>query len=302
MNPTGRTTARTVVLIGATSGLGRASALQLGAAGHRLILVGRDTGRGASLVDQITAHAPDNRRPLFIAGDVSTRAGVESVVDRIRDETDAVDTLVNNAGVMMSRRKLTEEGVELNFAVHHLAPFTMTGLLLPLLARGEGRIVNTNSEGHRAALFTAEEVRLDFDDLQSERRYSPYLAYSRSKLANLLFTFEFHRRYPGFPIAAVHPGVVRTRLVRSMHRPGFWLLSTATRWMLMSPAKGGQALTELATTPVLKNGGYYDRTTPTAASPRANSRRDAELLWHTTEVLRGPFTAGAERPTRPDSR
>jgi NAD(P)-dependent dehydrogenase (short-subunit alcohol dehydrogenase family) len=302
MTAAGRTTARTIVLIGATSGLGRASALQLGDAGHRMILVGRDARRGASLVEQIAARAPDRRRPVFLAGDVSTRAGVESVADRIKNETDAVDTLVNNAGVMVSKRVLTDEGAELNFAVHHLAPFTMTSLLLPLLARGEGRIVNTNSEGHRAALFGAGEVRIDFDDLQSERRYNPYQAYSRSKLANLLFTFEFHRRYPGFPIVAVHPGIVRTRLVRSMHRPGFWLLSTATRWMLMSPDKGGQAVTELATTPVVSNGSYYNRSTPVAASPRANSRADADLLWHTTEVLRGRFATNADRQTRPDPR
>lgn len=301
MNAASGASARTIVLIGATSGLGRASALQLGTAGHRMILVGRDRGRGLSLAAQITARAPGNRRPVFIAGDISTRAGVAAVAERIKDETDTVDTLLNNAGVMSSRRVLTQEGMELNFAVHHLAPFTMTGLLLPLLARGEGRIVNTNSEGHRAALFGAGEIRLDFEDLQSERGYSPYLAYSRSKLANLLFTFEFHRRHPGFPIAAVHPGMVRTRLVRSMHRPGFWLLSTATRWMLMSPAKGGEALTELATTPVLNSGGYYDRTMPAKASPHANSRADAELLWHTTEVLRGPFTSSADR-MRPDPR
>ncbi|MFD0637013.1 SDR family NAD(P)-dependent oxidoreductase [Catenulispora yoronensis] len=176
MKPLATSTPRTIVFVGATSGLGRASALQLAAAGHRLILVGRDARRGASLVQQISSRTPASpatRPPAFLAGDVSTRAGIEAVVSRIRDETDAVDTLVNNAGVMVPRRTLTAEGMELNFAVHHLAPFTMTALLLPLLARGAGRVVNTNSEGHRAPLFGAGDVRLDFDDLQSNAATAP---------------------------------------------------------------------------------------------------------------------------------
>jgi NAD(P)-dependent dehydrogenase (short-subunit alcohol dehydrogenase family) len=282
---------RTIVLVGATSGLGRACALQLASAGHhRLILVGRDRRRGASLLEQIGGA----RRPAFIVGDVSTRAGIETIAARIRDETDTVDTLVNNAGVMLPRRTLTDEGMEMNFAVHHLAPFTMTGLLLPLLARGAGRVVNTNSEGHRAPLFGGGDVRLDFDDLRSAHGYSPYLAYSRSKLANLLFTAEFHRRYPAFETVAVHPGMIRTRLVRSMHSPGFWLLSTATRWMLATPAKGGRPLTVLATAPTIRNGGYYSGERPTAPSPHAESRADAERLWQATEGLRGPFAAAAD--------
>ena len=274
---------RTIVLIGATSGIGRACALHLASAGHRLILVGRDRPRGADLVRRTGG--------VFIGGDISTRAGIESVVAGVRAETDSIDTLVNNAGVMIPRRTLTEEGMELNFAVHHLAPFTTTSLLMPLLARGAGRVVNTNSEGHRAPLFGGGDIRLDFDDLQSAHRYSPYLAYSRSKLANLLFTTEFHRRHPGFQTAAVHPGMVRTRLVRSMHSPGFWLLSTATRWMLASPSRGGRPLTELATAPAIDNGGYYNGSRPATPSPHAASRADADRLWQETEKLRGPFLA-----------
>lgn len=280
--------ARTVVLVGATSGIGRACALQLASAGHRLILVGRDQRRGASLLERIGGQSSE---AVFVAADVSTRAGIEAVAARVEDQTDTVDTLVNNAGVMLPRRTLTDEGMELNFAVHHLAPFTMTGLLLPLLARGAGRIVNTNSEGHRAPLFGGGDARLDFDDLQSVHGYSPYLAYSRSKLANLLFTAEFHRRHPGFEMVAVHPGLVRTRLVRSMHTPAFWLASTATRWMLTSPAKGGRPLTELATASAVRNGAYYNGQRPATPSPHAGSRPDAERLWQTTEELRGPFAA-----------
>lgn len=282
------TVSRTIVLVGATSGIGRACAIQLAAAGHRLILIGRDQRRGADLVDQISTRT-SGTPAVFLPGDVATGAGIEAVAARIKDETDTIDTLVNNAGVMLPRRTLTEEGMELNFAVHHLAPFSMTRLLLPLLTRGAGRIVNTNSEGHRAPLFGAGDVRLDFDDLQSARHYSPYLAYSRSKLANLMFTFEVHRRRPDVEIVALHPGMVRTRLVRSMHSPGFWLLSIATRWMLSSPAKGGATLTELATSPAIRNGEYYNCHRPATPSVHATNRADAARLWQETEALRGVF-------------
>lgn len=286
---------RTIVLVGATSGIGRAAAVRLAAEGHRMILIGRDPRRGAGLVEEIRRLAPPAGRAVFLAQDVSTLAGIEAVVGRIRDETDSVDTLMNNAGVMMPRRILTEEGFELNLAVHHLAPFTMTGLLLPLLSRGAGRIVNTNSAGHHTALFHSGPVSLDFADLQSEHGYDPYLAYSRSKLANLLFTFEFHRRYPGYSIAAIHPGMVRTRLVRSMHNPGFWLLSTATRWMLQPPASGGTAIAALATASAVHSGAYYDRFRQATPSPQALSRTDAARLWERTEQFRGPFAAGGDR-------
>lgn len=279
---------RTIVLVGATSGIGRACATQLAAAGHRLILIGRDRRRGADLVDHISTRTPA-ARAVFLPGDISTDAGVEAVAAKVKDETDTVDTLVNNAGVMVPRRTLTDDGMELNFAVHHLAPFSMTRLLLPLLARGAGRVVNTNSEKHRAPLFGGGDARIDFDDLQSARRYTPYLAYSRSKVANLLFTVELHHRRPDLEIVAVHPGMVRTRLVRSMHSPGFWLLSTATRWMLSSPAKGGAPLTELATSPAIRNGGYYNGHHPATPSAHATDRADAARLWQVTEALRGPF-------------
>ena len=282
---------RTIVLIGATSGIGRQAALQLAVRGHRLILVGRDRRRGDSLVAEIGNDRGRTRSPVFIAGDVSTAAGVAEVVADITNTTNAVDTLINNAGIMAPKRQLTSEGIELNFAVHHLAPYSMAAMLMPQLARGDGRTVNTNSEGHRAALFHSGAIDIDFSDLQSERHYDAFLAYSRTKLANLLFTYEFHRRFRGFPIVAVHPGMVRTRLVRSMRNPAFWLLSTATRVLLQSPEQGARPLVQLATCSELASGRYYDRFTPAASSPQSMCADTARKLWEITEKLRGPFVA-----------
>jgi NAD(P)-dependent dehydrogenase (short-subunit alcohol dehydrogenase family) len=277
----------TVVLVGATSGLGRHAARQLGEHGYRLLLVGRDKGRGRSLVAEIEGR-PGATPPVFIAGDVSTRAGVDGVARAVAAETDHVDVLINNAGVMTSRRVVTDEGMELNFAIHHLAPYSMTAALLPLLARAGGRVINTNSAAHAAALFTPGTVDIDFDDLQFEHRYSPYVAYSRTKLANLLFTFEFTRRVPGVRMAAVHPGMVRTRLVRSMHSPVFWVLSKSTRFLLLRSARtGGLPLTALASTDDFRGGAYYDRFRPAPSSGPSRDRRSARRLWEITEGLRG---------------
>jgi NAD(P)-dependent dehydrogenase (short-subunit alcohol dehydrogenase family) len=283
---------RTIVLVGATSGIGRAAATQLAARGHRLLLIGRDARRGRALTTRLATGGSGGggdagARPVFIAGDVSTRAGIEAIVTEIRDHTDTVDALLNNAGVMLPARRLTGEGMELNFAIHHLAPYTMTGLLLPLLRRGEGRIVNTNSEGHRMNGET------ELAQLQSEDRYGTLSAYARTKLANLLFTYEFSRRFPEFTIVAVHPGMVRSRLVRSPRNPGIWLASMAAQPFLMPAGKGAGPLVHLATSPDVESGRYYNRFTPTASSPRSMSRAAARRLWELTERLRGPLVDSA---------
>ncbi|RNL84398.1 SDR family NAD(P)-dependent oxidoreductase [Halostreptopolyspora alba] len=280
-------TSRTIVLVGATSGIGHHAALQLGAQGHRLFLVGRDRRRGERTAAAVRSVAGGDQRVVFIAGDVATRGGIEAVVSRIRARTSSVDTLINNAGVMLPRRQVTDEGHEVNFAVHHLAPYTTTGMLLPLLERGDGRIVNTNSEGHRASL-SGGGVTLDFADLQSER-YGTFQTYSRTKLANLLFTYEFHRRFPDYTIAAVHPGMVATRLLRGAANPFLWLLNKVGRPLLARPAQGAKPIAYLATTSNIVNGRYYDRFTPARSSAASMNRTDARRLWEITESMRGPL-------------
>jgi NAD(P)-dependent dehydrogenase (short-subunit alcohol dehydrogenase family) len=294
---TGRPDQRTIVLIGATSGIGRMAARQLAAQGHRLILVGRDRRRGQALAAELAKGPAARTRPpaVFIAGDVATHDGVAAVVREIREHTDHVDTLINNAGVMLPRRQVTGEGMEYNFAVHHLAPYTMTALLLPLLERGDGRIVNTNSEGHRTTMSGAGGIDLDFSDLQSERHYSMFLTYSRTKLANLLFTYEFHRRFPQLTIVAVHPGMVRTRLMRGARNPALWLLNKVGRVLLMRPSQGAAPIVHLATAPYVESGSYYNRFVPAGSSPESMSRQTARRLWEVTERLRGPMAGSTAR-------
>jgi retinol dehydrogenase 12 len=281
--PARRGQRRTIALVGGTAGIGRSAALRLAAAGHRLIVVGRDRRAGEALKAEMgDGHA-------FIAGDISTLAGVEQVAAAIGAHTAVVDTLMNNAGVMEPVRRVTGEGFEVQFAVHHLAPWSTTSLLLPLLMRGDGRVINTNSEGHRSALFSPGPVEIDFADLQSEDHYDMFVVYSRAKLANLLFTYELQRRVPSVTAVAVHPGMVRSKLTRSFRSPAHRVLAAASRTMLSPPEHGAAPLVQLATAEHVEGGTYYDGFKPVGSSPQSHSMENARRLWEETERLRGPF-------------
>jgi len=271
---TGRRTPSTIVLVGATAGIGRQAARALYADGHRLILVGRTVARVTILADRMPG-------AVVLPGDVAVEAGVERIVATIRDRTDRIDTLINCAGVMRPRRDLTSDGTELNRAVHHLAPHRLTVGLLPLLRAGDGRVVNVNSEGHRAALFRPGPIRIDFDDLDSVD-YDPFLAYSRSKLANLLDTFELQRRHPELTALAMHPGMVRTDLGRAFPRAQVAAMHAISR----AAGAAGRDLAQLATARDVEGGAYYDRRRRSRPSDAALDRATAAQLWKITEQLR----------------
>lgn len=278
--------ARTIVLVGATSGIGRHAARLLAQDGHRLVLVGRDPGRVRALREELP-------NATVIAADVATKSGIDSAAEQIAEAVDRVDTLVNNAGVMLQRRTVTAEGVEQNFAVHHLAPYSMTSALLPLLRRGGGRVVNVNSEGHRAALLSSGSIDIDFDDLYSARDYQVFVAYSRGKLAGLLFTYELQRRHRELEVVAVHPGMVRSDLVRGFSG----LRRAAVRAASVSflpTSQGAEPIVRLATAPEVQCGAYYNRFAPEPSSPASYDLGAAQRLWEITEQLRGPFVPAGE--------
>ncbi|MGW6282006.1 SDR family NAD(P)-dependent oxidoreductase [Kribbella sp. NPDC055071] len=273
-------TPKTVVLVGATSGLGRRAAHRLAAAGHRLVLIGRDPAKAASLGREL-------KSATVIVADVSVLEGIERAVKQLAAVTDKVDTLVNNAGVMTRTRRTTAEGLELNLAVHHLAPWSMTALLFPLLHAGS-RVVNVNSEGHRAPMMGGGVVRLDPDALDNERDFDTFLTYSRTKLANLLFSYELQRRYPALAVAALHPGMVRTDLGREFPR----LQVAAMHALSLSTRRGAEPVVQLAVGPDFTPGRYYNRFTPVRSSSTSYDEALAARLWSATEKLRGPFPVG----------
>ncbi len=197
---------KTVVATGATSGIGEAAVLALAAMGARIVFVARDEGRAKSTMLKLQAKAPGLEHRVHLA-DLSSIAEARGVGAAIVASEPRVDALINNAGAMFTERRVTPEGLELTFALNHMAYFVLTEALRERLdASAPARIVSTASTAHQGA-------SLDFDDLQSAKGYSGFKAYGRSKLANILFTRELARRLAGTRVTAncLHPGVVATR-------------------------------------------------------------------------------------------
>lgn len=189
--------------------------------------------------------------------------------------TGDVDVLINNAGALFSRREVTADGLEKTFAVNHMAYFTLTNLLLPKLAQG-ARIVSTASDAHRGA-------RLDFDDLQSARRYSGFSVYGKSKLMNILFTRELARRIAGTGVTAncLHPGFVATRFGDASGGLFQTVIGLGKSTVALTPEKGAETVIYLASSAEVegKSGGYYVKKKLAVPTREAQSDADAAKLW-----------------------
>jgi NAD(P)-dependent dehydrogenase (short-subunit alcohol dehydrogenase family) len=236
-----------------------------------LYLVGRDPERARTLKKQLPA-------ATVIAADVSVAAGVEQVAAAVPGP---IDVLINNAGVMTPTYQENAQGVELNLAVHHLAPWMTVAMLGELIPTG-ARIVNVNSEGHRSPM-RGGTVRIDPRRLaDGPAEFDPFLTYSRSKLANLLFSYELQRRHPEWNVVAVHPGVVRTDLGRQFPR----LQIAAISAFALPARKGAEPIVALATGSDPATG-YYDRFTKVRSSPISYDETLARQVWTSTEQLTG---------------
>ncbi len=273
---------KTIVLTGATSGIGRATALGLARLDSRLILVGRDAGRAEETVAAIRK-ATGRKDIEIVRGDFAQLAEVRRVAEEILARTTAIHVLVNNAGVTMMKRTTTPDGFETTFAVNHLAYFLLTGLLLPRLraAAPGARIVNVASDAHRWGV-------LDFDDLQNERRYRAMKVYGQSKTANILYTRELARRLDGSGVTvnALHPGSVATRLGRGSG-PLIDALQRVVGFFMKSPEQGAETSIYLASAPGLEgvNGRYFANKKEKQPMPHASDPALATRLWEISEGL-----------------
>ncbi len=274
---------KTVIVTGASSGIGTEAALQLASRGARVVAVGRDPERLARATERIRDAA--GGAPVdSVTADFASLAEVRRLAAELLGRCERIDVLVNNAGLISGRRTLTEDGHESTFAVNHLAPFLLTNLLLVRLkASVPARVVITSSEAHGSG-------RIDFDDLNGERRWSSWRAYCNSKLANILFTRALARRLPDHDLAVncLHPGVVRTRLGYG----GSGLLSAG--WALgrpffTSPRRGASTIVDLASAPGAGDfsGLYFANSQPAPMSPVAADDEVGERLWEVSEVLTG---------------
>jgi NAD(P)-dependent dehydrogenase (short-subunit alcohol dehydrogenase family) len=294
------------VVTGGTSGIGRATATGLAAAGAEVVLAGRNPARGAEVLQEIAEHAP-GACVRFEHLDLACLASVASFATRIAARHDALDILVNNAGVMaLPQRRVTVDGFELQFGVNHLGHFALTSLLLPLLCRAPAsRVVGVTSLSHRMG-------RIDFDDLQAERSYAPWGAYSQSKLAVLMFALELQRRSDaarwGMTSVAAHPGWALTNLYSS--GPGsegtpayvIRLMRLGTRFFSHSAVYGAGPILFAATSLLAQGGGFYGRRwlwemrgppAPARLAPQARDAGVAARLWDVSADLTGQrFGAG----------
>jgi NAD(P)-dependent dehydrogenase (short-subunit alcohol dehydrogenase family) len=207
--------AKTVLITGATDGIGRETARQLAAMDARVIVHGRSADKAARVKDAIITNTGNDKIETAIA-DLSVMANVRALADEITSRFDHLDVLINNAGVYLTEYVQTPDGFESTFAVNHLAPFLLTHLLLPLLkTAAPARVITVSSVAHGSA-------RVDLDNLNAEKRFHGWGAYCLSKLGNLLFTFKLARRLEGSGVTAnaLHPGTVNTKMLEKLGMRG----------------------------------------------------------------------------------
>lgn len=270
------------IVTGATSGVGMEAARALAAIGATVGVVGRNSEKGTAVVASIEATARYPERVTFLRADLASLGEVRALARVLHEQFDHIDVLINNAGVINTRRRLTVDGYEETFAVNHLAHFLLTGLVLDLLrAAPQGRIINVSSAAHQVA-----KIRLD--DLQHEHGYSSFAAYPASKLANLHFTFELARRLEGTAVTvnAMHPGAVASGFSKN----NGWLAELsmkALRPFFISPAKAAETVVFLAAAPELASvtGRYFFRKLQHATARRAHDATSARALWAASEKL-----------------
>jgi NAD(P)-dependent dehydrogenase (short-subunit alcohol dehydrogenase family) len=278
---------KTVMVTGATSGLGREAAFALADLGARLCLVARDPEKTAATKAEIAA-ATGNHDVGFLIGDLSSQGEVRRVAEEFLAAGLPLHVLLNNAGAVFGfRREVSADGVEMTFALNHLAYFTLTLLLLDRLRQdGAARIVNVASDAYKDS-----KARFDFDDYNAEQRYRPIRQYGLSKLANILFTRELSRRLDGSPVTAnagTPSRLTSTRFAHNVHplaRVSLLLASPFT----MSPKKGVWPLVHLASSPEVEglSGMYWSGRKQPELTPAATNDEDAARLWELSASLTG---------------
>jgi NAD(P)-dependent dehydrogenase (short-subunit alcohol dehydrogenase family) len=275
---------RVCLVTGATSGIGRATALGLAERGATVIVHGRDRARGRDAVAEIERRTGRRDVELLVA-DLSSQAEVRRLAAELAAKHDRLHVLVNNAGVITPARTTTVDGLETQLAVNHLAPFLLTNLLLDVLkASAPARVVTVSSQVEARGV-------VDLDDLGlAKRPYDRLVAYNQSKLANILFTKELARRLEGTGVTAncLHPGVIGSNLLVA-----FEGRSVLTRFLTYrgrpTPKEGAETTLFVATSPTLADvsGRYFRESAESRPSARAQDMATAARLWEASEKLTG---------------
>jgi retinol dehydrogenase-14 len=286
--PNGPMAGKTVLVTGATGGIGRATAMGLATMGANLAITGRNRARTEGTAREIRA-VSSGQVDLFVA-DLSSQSEVRRLANEMLQTYPRIDVLVNNVGGYWNTRHVTPDGLEHTFALNHLAPFLLTNLLLDRLKQSPpARVVTVASNAHATG-------QIDFDDLQGERSYSGSRAYNQSKLANILFTYELARRLPASAVTAnaLHPGVVSTSFGAEDPRGIQRLIIPFARPFMKTPAQGAATSIHLASAADLEQvtGRYFANSKPKRSSKRSYDEAAAARLWQVSADLVGLTAAG----------
>jgi NAD(P)-dependent dehydrogenase (short-subunit alcohol dehydrogenase family) len=275
---------KTVVVTGATSGIGEVAAVALAKQGARIVFTARNPLRAVDTLARLRLANPDAEHSYHLA-DLTRLDGMRQAGERIARDAPIIDVLINNAGAMFGARQETADGLEQTFALNHMSYFVLTNLLLSnLKAAASARIVSTSSAAHRA-------LQLNFDDLQCKNGYFAYVAYGRSKLCNILFTRELARRLQGTTVTAncLHPGFVATRFADSaegLMRAGFGI---AKKMGAIRPEEGAKTIVYLASSPEVEgvSGLYFSKCAPATPTSEALDDAAARRLWEVSAKIAG---------------
>lgn len=277
---------KTILITGATSGIGYEAAIVLAKEGHRIVMVGRDKAKTERCVTEVQAKS-GNDRVSYLLGDFASQKSVRQLAADFRAQYDRLDVLVNNAGTVFNERSVTGDGIESTFATNHLGYFLLTTLLLDIVIKSApARIVVVSSTGHYRGT-------MDFDDLGFEKGgYGIMKAYTRSKLANVLMTRSLMKRLEGknVTVNALHPGAVATSIWQGAPKWTQPILGVVKSLFMISPEEGARTITYLATSPEVegKTGLYFEKNKPRTPGKLARDEALAEKLWTRSEELVRP--------------
>jgi NAD(P)-dependent dehydrogenase (short-subunit alcohol dehydrogenase family) len=270
------------LVTGATNGIGKAAAQALAQMGATVVIVGRDAQKTARVTEEIKLTS-GNQNVDFLLADLSSQQDVRRLADEFKSKYSHLHVLLNNAGGTFATRQLSADGIEMTFALNHLAYFLLTNMLLETMkASAPARIINVSSDAHSGG-------KIDFDNLQGEQSYSSFGPYGNSKLANILFTTELARRLEGTGVTvnALHPGLTNTGFGRN--NPGFLMkiMGAIIPLIARPPEKGAETSIYLATSPEVEgiSGKYFVDCKVTQPAPQASDTSVARKLWEVSAKI-----------------
>ncbi len=270
------------IITGSTDGIGKQTAIELAGLGYSIGLVGRNQEKGNLVLNEITRLTGNDSLKYFNA-DLSNIKSMVVLKNHINKEYDSIDILINNVGAYFNRFQMTRDNFEMTFGLNHLSYFQLTMLLMDMIKDAKsGRVISIASSAHFGA-------KLDFNDIQMEKKYRGWTAYSNSKLMNILFTYESHHRYKdtGVTFNALHPGFVDTSFGDNNQGLGKNILSIGKKLIAINVVKGSMTSVYLASSDAVEgvSGKYFDKLKPVRSSKVSYSKKNQEALWSYSERL-----------------